>query len=360
MINRQRMVNTFLELVRIDSPSGCEQDVARYCAERMSALGFSIESDAAGNLFCKRSGRGEPLLVNAHMDGVQPCIGIKPVVDGDIIRSDGTTILGADDRSAVAAILEVMHVIVDEKLSTPALEVVFTVREELGLRGAKELDYARLSAKQGVVLDHDGAAGGIVVAAPYQDRLEVAVHGKAAHAGGAPEKGISAIRVAAEAIAAMPLGRIDAETTANIGLITGGMARNVVPALATIDGEARSRDAAKLEAQTAAMVAAFESAAQRHGATVDIKVTRKYDGFRVSEQSSAILRHLMAATRALGIEPRLEESGGGSDVNIFRTHGIDALVMSCGFGAVHTTDEYQSISELLKAAQILLKAIVTA
>ena len=356
MINRQRMVNTFLDLVHIDSPSGSEQEVARYCADYLSKLGFTTESDAAGTLFAKRPGNGQPLMVNAHMDSVQPCIGIKPIAAGDIIRSDGTTILGADDRAGVAAILEVMHILVEQKMVHPPLEVVFTVREELGLQGSKEMDYSRVAAGMGIVLDHEGPAGGIVIAAPYQNRLQATVHGRAAHAGTSPEKGISAIRVAAEAIVAMPLGRIDDETTSNIGLIRGGSARNVVPEWVEMDGEARSRSEGKLETQTAAMVQALQDAAARHGAQADVKITRNYNGFRVG-QESAVLRRLMAAAHAVGLLPRLEESGGGSDVNIFRTHGIDALAISVGYEGVHTTGEYQSIGELVKAAEMLLAAI---
>lgn len=356
MVNRQRLVDTFVDLVRIDSPSGHEQEAQRFCANKLKALGFTTEYDAAGNLFARLPGKGEPLMINAHTDSVQPCMGIKPVVQGDMIRSDGTTILGADDRAAVAAILEALQVIADKKLPHPPLEVVFTVREEFGLQGARELDYTRITAKRGVVLDHEGPAGGIVVAAPYQDRLLAAIHGKAAHAGVAPELGISAIRVAAEAIAAMPLGRIDSETTSNIGIIKGGMARNVVPPLVDIEGEARSRDAGKLERQTAAMTQALRDAAARHKTTVDITVTRNYNGFRVGPDNATVQR-LMAAAKAVGIEPRLEESGGGSDVNIFRTHGIDALVISAGFGDVHTTAEWQSIPELVKATEMLVHAV---
>ena len=291
MINRQRLVDTFLDLVRIDNPSGHEQEVARYCSARLAALGFSLESDSAGNLFAKRQdakrqdakrpGRGQPLMVNAHMDSVQPCMGIKPVVDGDTIHSDGTTILGADDRASVAAILEALQVLVEEKLAAPPLEVVLTVCEEMGLKGVREMDFSHITAKEGVTLDHEGPAGGIVIAAPYQDRLLVTIHGKMAHAGVAPEQGISAIRVAAEAIAAMPLGRIDPETTSNIGIIHGGSARNVVPGRVDVEGEARSRNEAKLKKQTGAMVHAFEEAAARHGARAELTVTRNYHGFRV-------------------------------------------------------------------------------
>jgi tripeptide aminopeptidase len=249
-----------------------------------------------------------------------------------------------------------MQVLVEDKLEHPPLEVVFTVREELGLQGAKELDYSRLAAKMGVAVDHSGPAGGIVVSAPYQDGLRVTVRGRAAHAGSEPEKGISAIRVAAEAIAAMPLGRIDFETTANIGLIQGGVARNAVPERTEVTGEARSRDGAKLEAQTAAMVKAFQDAAARHGAQADIVVTRNYSGFRAGP-GDPMLQRLQAAARGAGLKPRLEESGGGSDVNIFRAHGIDALAISIGYEAVHTTSEWQSIPEMVRTAEMLLKLV---
>jgi tripeptide aminopeptidase len=356
MIDRDRLVSTFLDLVRIDSPPGKEQEVAAYCARRLSALGFTVESDAAGNLFCKLPGQGEPVMVNAHMDSVQPCIGIKPIVEGDVIRSDGATVLGTDDRASVAAILEVMRLLVEGNLPHPPIEAVFTVREELGLEGSREMDYSHISATVGFVLDHHGPAGAIVVAAPYQNELRVVVHGRAAHAGSEPEKGISAIRVAAEAIAAMPLGRIDPETTSNIGTIHGGLARNAVPDRVEIVGEARSRNEEKLEKQTATMAQALHDAAARHGATVDIAVNRNYHGFRVTPDNP-VLQRLQAAIRACGIEPRSEESGGGSDVNVFRRHGIDALAMSAGYNQVHTKSEYLNISDMVNVARVLLAAL---
>ncbi len=356
MINRQRLLNTFLELVRIDSPSGAEQDTVRYCVSHLQRLGFATEVDAIGNTIGRLPGQGAPFLVNAHLDSVQPCLGIKPVVEGDFVRSDGTTVLGADDRAAVAAILEVTQVLVENGLRHLPLEVLFTVQEDQGLAGARALDYGRLTATAGVALDHEGPAGGIVVAAPYKDRIRAIVHGRAAHAGNAPEAGISAIRVAAEAIAAMPLGRIDDETTANIGVIHGGAGTNVVPEQVVTEGEARSRDEAKLQAQTAAMVNAFHQAAARHGAKAEVAVSRSYDGFRVGEDNPTVQR-LMAAMRAAGIEPRLEASGGGSDVNIFRAHGIDALAISVGCRDAHTTNETQSIPDMVKCAEVLLKAV---
>lgn len=357
MIDRQRLVSTFLDLIRIDNPSGQEQQVAAYCSRYLARLGAQPMADAAGNLYANFAGQGQPLLLNSHMDSVQPCLGIKPIVEGDTIRSDGTTILGADDRAGLAAILEVLQVLHDRQPAHPPLEVLFTVREESGLAGSKLVEFSRLTARVGIALDHHGPAGGLVIAAPYQNRVLVAVHGRAAHAGAEPEKGISAIRVAAEAIAAMPLGRIDPETTANIGIIHGGTARNAVPARVDIEGEARSRNEAKLEAQTAAMVRCFEEAAARNGARADVQLTRNYNGFRAGPDSPALQR-LMAACRAVGIEPRLEESGGGSDVNIFRTHGIDAITTSVGYDEVHTVAEHQSITELVKSTEILLQAVL--
>ena len=275
MIDRERLMQTFLELVVIPSPSGEEQVVAAAITRRLEALGLRVETDEAGNLLARVPGRGgdaaqEPLLVTAHMDTVVPCDPVSPVLREGVIYSDGTSILGADDKAGVAAILEVLAALAESQVAHRPLEILFTVSEEKGLRGAKAFDVGRLRASMGIGLDAGGPQGTIVQSAPSQDSLAVEVHGRAAHAGARPEEGINAIRVAAEAIAAMPLGRIDDETTANIGTISGGRATNIIPDLVTLRGEARSRSQAKLAAQTKAMTQALENAATAHGATVDL------------------------------------------------------------------------------------------
>ena len=354
-VDRDRLLSTFLELVRIDSPSGHEETIARHLMARLQKMGLKVHRDVTGNVIGVLPGKGVPLLLNAHMDTVEPGRGVNPVVEEDIVCSDGTTVLGGDDKSGVAIILEVLQVVTAWE-SPPALEVVFTVGEEKGLRGSKGLDLAHLQAKEGVVLDCGGPIGTIVTAAPSLERIRAVVRGKAAHAGAEPEKGINAIRVAAEAIAAMPLGRIDAETTANIGYIEGGQATNIVPDRVEIRGEARSRDEAKLRAQIAAMRRALEEAAQCHGAQVDIEIVRSYTAFRLDERTR-IVQRAVAAARTIGVEPRITASGGGFDANIFNAAGLPTIALSTGMQKVHTTEEYIRISDMVRSAEMLLALV---
>lgn len=353
MINQDRLVSTFLKLVRIDSPSGHEEEIARHLMAELRSLGLTVERDTTGNVIARLVGEGQPILLSAHIDTVEPGLGVKPVIASGMITSDGTTVLGSDDKSGVAVILEVLRVLVEQGLPHPPLEVVLTVSEEKGLEGAKGLDLTIIRAKEGVVLDHGGEIGTIVVSAPSQDKIRAVVHGKAAHAGVEPEKGINAIVVAAEAIAAMPLGRIDEETTANIGRIQGGTATNIVPNRAEIAGEARSHDESKLEAQVQAMTEALEKSADRHGATVEIDVERSYSTFKLSEEDG-IVQRAMAAARTLGLMPTLVPSGGGSDANVFNAAGMAAINVSTGMDKVHTTEEQIAVADMVKCAEFLL------
>jgi tripeptide aminopeptidase len=356
MINETRLLETFLDLVRIDSPSGEEAAIAQELEKRLSDLGLTVELDAMNNVVAKLPGQGAPLMLAAHMDTVMPGLGVKPIVKDGIVYSDGTTILGADDKSGIAVILELLQTIVERELPHPPLEVVITVREETGLEGAKGLDKDRLQAKMGISLDCGHSPGTIVVSAPSHNFVSAVIHGKAAHAGSEPEQGINAIAVAAQALVDMPLGRIDAETTANIGLIKGGTARNVVPDHVELTGEARSRQLAKLEAQTARMVNVLEDAAQRHGATVDVDVTRAYDGYTLTEAAPVVSR-LMSACRAVGVEPALVPSGGGSDVNIYNVHGMQVVNLSTGVYQPHSTEEHVAVADMVTCAEIVLKFI---
>jgi tripeptide aminopeptidase len=353
MISRDRLVSTFLELVQIDSLSGQEEEIARHLTAKLRDLGLIVEHDSTGNVIGRLAGEGQSILLCAHMDTVGPGRGVKPVITNGVITSDGTTILGADDKSGVAVILEVLQVLAEQDLPHPLLEVALTVSEEQGLEGAKGLDLTRLRAQEGIVLDSGGEIGTIVVSAPSQDKIRAVVHGKTAHAGAEPENGINAIVVAAEAIAAMPLGRIDQETTANIGRIQGGTATNIVPDRVEIAGEARSRDEKKLEAQVQAMTEALKKAASRHRATVEIDVQRSYSTFKLSEEDG-IVRRAMAAAKALGLTPALVPSGGGSDANVFNAAGIATINISTGMDKVHTTEERIAVNDLVKSAEFLL------
>ncbi|MBU0495543.1 MAG: M20/M25/M40 family metallo-hydrolase [Chloroflexi bacterium] len=357
MINQDRLLNTFLDLVKIDSPFGEEGEVARYAAGRLRGLGFEVHTDKMHNVYGYLPGVGEPILLNAHLDGVDPCRGIKPQVSADgVIRSDGNTILGADDRSGVAAILEAAHVVTGEKLDHLPIEIVFTVREERGLHGAKSLDYARIRAKQALAVDGGGPNNIFVIAAPSQNGIQAAIFGKAAHAGAAPEAGINAIRVVSEAIAQMPLGRLDDETTSNIGVIRGGTASNIVPDRVEITGEVRSHSERKLQQYTKQIIDEIEHAAAAAKAQTDIQVTRSYPAFRL-RKSSTLVKRVAAATKALGEEAEFVVAGGGSDANIFNAHGIQTLIVSTGMMNVHTTEEYVSVADMMRCADILISVL---
>jgi len=356
MINEGRLLDTFLGLVRIDSPSGEEAAIAQELSARLRGLGLAVELDGMNNVVARLPGRGNPLLLAAHMDTVRPGVGVKPVVRDGVVCSDGTTVLGGDDKSGVAIILEAVECLVEGKLPHPPLEVVLTVQEEVGLLGAKGLDQSRLRAKTGISFDCGGAPGTVVVDTPTHDSVSAVVHGKAAHSGTRPEDGVNAILVAAEALVSMPLGRIDEETTANFGTIRGGTATNIVPDLVELRGEARSRQLAKLEAQTAAMVGALKDAAEHHGASVEVDVKREYDGYTLTD-ADPIVAALMDACRAVGVEPRLLPTGGGSDANIFNAAGIQVANLSPGMSKVHTTEECVAVSDMVTCAEIALNCI---
>lgn len=369
-INRERFLADFLELVRLPSPSGHEGKVAATVKDKLRALGLSVEEDDAGakfggeqgNLIVKVPGtlsRVPPLLLNAHLDTVVPCEGVVPIVEGDKVRSDGTTILGADNKAGVCVVLELLRVLREESVQHGPLEIVFTVGEETGLHGAKHLDYSRISAKVGVVFDSGPPVNEVIVRAPSQKSLRAKIYGKAAHAGVAPEKGVNAIQLAARAIAAMRLGRIDPETTANIGVIKGGLATNIVPELVEVHGEARSHDPRKLDEQIAHMVTLLETEAQRGGGRAEVEVWEAYRAFRIAE-SDLIARAVAAALARMGLSPVWETTGGGSDANVFNAHGIQTVILCCGQENPHSPEnERLDIPSALQSVE-LAKHLVAA
>ncbi len=352
MINPERLLATFCELVSIDNPSGAEAAMAAHVSGRLRALGLDPKQDRKGNLVTAVPGTGAPLLLSAHLDSVSPAMGKEAVVRDGVVYSAGDTVLGADDLAGVAAMIEAITALREAGTAHRAAELVFSVEEEIGLKGVKELDWSLITATQGVALDLNGPVGGICVAAPAHDTLAIIVHGRAAHAGVAPEAGISAIRVASEAISAMPLGRIDAETTANIGTIQGGAARNIVPDRVELIGEARSRDLAKLDRVIAETRAAFTAAAERHSATVELDIVRQY-GPMLFSADSAIVQLCQRAVSAIGLQPALVETGGGSDVSVFNMHGVEAVNLCIGYHEIHSTQEHIAVADLVNAARLI-------
>src|SRR5256714_12292702 len=281
MINQERIKNLLLELVQIDSVSREERDVAERIKKICEELGAEVEIDDAGAKVGGNSGNviarfpgtlpgAESIMMSAHMDTVVPGEGVKPVIEGDIIRTDGTTVLGGDDKSGCAVIIETIRCLQEQKIPYTPIEAVFSICEEVGLLGAKHLDVSKLKSKFGIVFDSDDP-GFLFTKGPSANHMEFRVHGLESHAGVAPEEGISAIKIAAEGLAAMKLGRIDSETTANIGEIEGGMATNIIPNLVAMKGEARSHSEEKLEAQTQHMKKCLEDAAAKYQVTVEGK-----------------------------------------------------------------------------------------
>lgn len=352
LVNEKRLLDTFLSLVSIESPSGQEDEIARYLLNRLGELGVKANRDRAGNVIGRWPGKGAPVALLAHMDTVRPVRGIKPVVEDGIVRSDGTTILGADDKSAIAEILEMVAAVGERSIAHIPVEIVFTVGEEIGLRGANGLDCGSLRARWGVVLD-DELENQIVTSAPYHMLMHAKVHGKPAHAGLSPEEGISAIQVAAEAVSAMKLGRIDEETTANIGYFHGGEATNIVTPLVELRWETRSHDEAKVQAQNAGMVRALEEAVDRHGAELELKLAYSHEGYRWSADDLPVKR-LAAAMRAAGLKPILAGSMGGTDANVLNAKGIPAVVMGTGMRRPHAMDEHIAVADMVRATRVLV------
>lgn len=381
MINVDRMIAHFLMLVQIDSHSRKEGQVALQLKADLEALGAEVVFDDAGesvggevgNLIARIPGTAkakakakayEPLLLSAHMDTVVPGEGIKPIVDGKIIKSDGTTILGGDDKSGIAIIIEVLRVIQEEKAEHGEIEVVLTICEEDGLVGAKHLDYRQLHAKNGLVLDCD-RVDFLFTKSPASDRMEFTVHGLEAHSGLAPEAGISAIQIASEAISRMRLGRIDAETSANIGLIEGGSAVNIIPKYVLVKGESRSRDEEKLMAQTDHMRDCFREAAakcfvevegKRIFGRVEEKIWRDYNRMNLSD-ATPIVQAIMRAAKRLSFRVKTESTGGGCDANIFNEKGIAVANLGTGMHAIHTVREWVDIDEMTQSARMVLEVV---
>ena len=294
MINNERLLNEFLELVQIDSETKYETEIARVLKQKFTDLGLDVFEDdttaetghGAGNLICTLNGTKDgvdTIYFTSHMDTVVPANGVKPSIKDGYVVTDGTTILGADDKAGLAVMLETIRVLKEQSIPHGTIQFIITVGEESGLVGAKVLDPSLVKAKYGYALDSDGKVGNIIVAAPTQAKVAAVIHGKTAHAGVAPEKGVSAITIAAKAVSRMPLGRIDEETTANIGRFQGGTQTNIVCDRVEILAEARSLIPEKMEAQVGKMKEAFESAAQEMGGKADVEIQVMYPGFKFGE-----------------------------------------------------------------------------
>ena len=412
MINNNRIIERFTMLAQIDSVSREEAQIADKLKEILTGMGADVFLDSAGekvggnsgNLIAKFKGstESEPILLSGHMDTVEPGRGVKVQFKNGVFRSDGTTILGSDDKSALVIILEVMDVILENNLPYPPIEIVFTICEEVGLLGAKHFDLSMIDARTGYILDSTDPEG-IVTRAPSANHFTIKVHGKDAHAGAFPEKGINAISVAARAISQLELGRIDHETTCNLGKIEGGKATNIVPDLVTIHGEARSHDKAKLKAVTETIFNAFHNAVEtfrkekpkqnqkqnynqnqkrNHNQKqkqnknqnvnedanedtnenqlprVEIEFENDFPATHIPDDH-IVVKLAKSAARNLGTGKVLvsKTSGGGADANIFFGKGVVTGVLGTGMTDVHTVRESIKLEDMENTARLLLEIL---
>ncbi len=360
-VSAEELLDGFLELVRIPSPAGEERALADHLLARLRDLGLDpVEDDAAGparagsgNVFVRVEGAGDglPILLCAHIDTVHVAGRIEPVVEDGIVRSAGDTILGADDKVAVNAL---MALLADLAADPPAgdVEVLFTVCEEVGLRGAKAFNLTPCRARAGFVLDSSGPLREVIIAAPASRSITAEFRGAAAHAGIEPELGRSAVLAASRAISAMRLGRLDEQTTANVGIVEGGVATNIVPEHCVLRGEARSRDPERLADQVAHMLETINVAAAEVGVDVVVDVVEDYEAFSLSKRALAP-RLAAEALRAQGIEPRFVGTGGGSDVNVFNARGLPSVNLSAGYERVHSTEEHVPVQSLVETYRMV-------
>ncbi len=364
MINQDRLVSLFLEMCRVNTPARQEKALVDRIQPLLEDLGLRCVRDNAhertrgdsGNLIASLDANedGAPaIFLSAHFDTVAPNPDVRITVEDGLIRTDGTSILGADDKGGMAPIIEAMRVIQEDRLPHGRIQLLFSVCEEVGLLGAHYIDRSLVHATMGFVLDTGPPVGTVVYTAPTQDTLEIVLKGRPAHAGFEPEKGISAIQVAARAIERMPLGRIDPETTANVGVIEGGNATNIVCPEVKIRAEARSRDRGKLEAQVQRMMEALHEAAADFGAELDVTINHMYDGYHLTEED-AVVRIAQQAARKLGLPTTLRAAGGGSDANVYNAMGLPCCVLGTGMRNIHTNEERIEIADLVRSAQWVL------
>ncbi len=370
MINKERVLAEFFQLVRMKCSTRAERQVADILKVKLQELGMTVTEDDVGSKIDGNCGNviayaqgavmGAPtIMLSAHMDCVEPCNGIEPQLKDGIITSVGDTILGADDKAGIVAILEALRIIKEEKIPYGSIQVVFTVAEEGGLNGAQHIDQSVLKADFGYALDSSGAPGEIISMAPGQNSITATIHGKKAHAGIAPEEGVNSIVIAGMALAEMNYGRIDFETTANVGIIHGGVATNIVPDQVEVQCEARSRNMEKLATQTMHMKETFERVASANGGRAEVVVTHAYAPYVLADDA-AVVALAVAASKSIGLTPEIKATGGGSDANFFNNYGVPTAVLGVGMNKVHTAEEYIKEIDLYNSAELVVALVKTA
>jgi tripeptide aminopeptidase len=360
------VVSLFTELAALPSPPGEEREVADRVAGYMRDLGLEVSEDdagarigsTAGNLYARveATDGGTPLFFCAHLDTVPPEAGIEPVLENGVIRNAAGTILGADNKAAVAVMLEATRRLLSENRRHSGVELLFTPKEEVGLHGAAAFDHERLRARIGYVYDQAAPIGEVILGAPYAHSVEVKFHGRAAHAGMYPEEGRSAIAAAAKAVADFKLGRIDEDSTANVGLISGGTAGNIVPEWCSFLAEARSHDPQKLADLVREMLETATFAAGLEECEVETEVHKSYSGYRFKRDDLAV-RIARSGLERSGYEPSFKLSGGAADANVFNERGLACVNLANGMAEIHTQDEHIAVSDLERMVDVTLALV---
>jgi tripeptide aminopeptidase len=364
------LLDLFLELCAIPSPPGDERAVVDRVEANLTELGLDWDEDDAGskigsnagNIYCRlpgADGEGIPIFLCAHTDTVPLDGSLEPVVEGGIVRNAGGTILGSDDKAAVAVMLEAVRRIVREGRPHPGIELLFTPAEEVGLQGAGAFDHTRLVARTGFVYDQGAPIGEIVLGSPYARTLDLRFHGRAAHAGMAPEEGRSAIAAASKAIADFRLGRLDHETSANVGVIAGGTGRNVIPEWCTFEAEVRSHDEQKVTELVREMLETAAFAASLGECELESDIRPSFPGYRFRETDPVVVL-AAGALRTVGFEPSYGLSGGGADANVFNARGLMCLNLANGMTEIHTPGEHIAVVDLDAMVEVTLALVAGA
>lgn len=369
MANRDRLIQEFCKLVSIDSISFQEREMGEVLKLELFKLGFEVIEDRAGDDYHGSCGNiygylkgdleGDPILYSAHMDTVEPGIGKKAILhENGQITSDGSTVLGADDLSGVVCILEAIRMLKEQRGPHRSIEVLFTIAEEVYIQGSKVFDYKIIKSKEAYVLDLDGPVGTAAIKAPTLVAFTAKIIGRSAHAGFAPEQGIHAITIAAEMITQIKQGRIDVDTTVNIGTIEGGKARNIVPDECILQGEVRSLNHEKALSEAQRIEEICSHITEKHHGCLEFSTSYGCIAYEVKEQHPVIKRFLKVC-KELNYEPKLIKTFGGSDNNNFLLNGITGIVLACGMNKVHSCSEYTNIDELIKCSNIIFQLMTS-
>ena len=367
LINEERLFEDFLYWAKIDGPSKQEKVISELLEKTLTDLGFTVSFDEAhknfdgevGNLFAYWEGTDptiEPLFFSTHMDTVLSTKDLKPVVKDGVIYSDGTTILGADDRAAIAAYLEAIRVIQETNTPCGPIEILLTVAEQQGLTGARYLDYSKVKSNAGYIFDSSGDVGQVILQGPYSSKFHIEVIGHASHIGLNPEEGISAFLIAADILKSVKLGKLDDDTLANIGIIEGGEISSIIPGSVKMTGEVRCFNKAGLDECIQNIFTVANQIAKEHGGSVKTEIEKKYLGFNISRDNPLVGNAIMA-TASNDFKPTLVRTLGGADTNVFNENGLTCITLSNGFRNIHTFQEHISIENLNNTARYTVSLI---